>query len=232
MCGRYGLFAPPDEITRLFGTDPAFAFEPHYNIAPSQAAPVVIGAKDGPRAGLLRWGFHVGSAEKGRTLINARSETVHSSGAFRTAFGRRRCVIPASGFYEWRIEGDGKVPYWIHDPDGDLLGLAGIWGRDPRMEDGAERRTGDPGYAILTQPATGGLAQIHARMPVVLTAAGIRAWLDQESAPEVLAGVLADRPETELVPSSGLSGYPVSTLVNRPANDDEACLLPVGEPLF
>lgn len=232
MCGRYGLFAPPDEISRLFGTDTEFAFEAHYNIAPSQHSPVVIVAKEGPRAGLLRWGFHVGNAAKGRTLINARSETVHSSSAFRTAFGRRRCIVPANGFFEWRVEGGGKVPHWIHAPGSDVLAMAGIWGRDPLVEDGVERRTGDPGYAILTQPAVDSLAQIHARMPVLLTPAGVRAWLDREAPPDALAELLANRTTAEVLPPSELSAYPVSTLVNRPANDEEACLHPTGDRLF
>ena len=225
VCGRYGLFAPPEEIARLFGVAADFEYVPRYNVAPSQHALVALAASDGPRLGPLRWGFHVGGLAKGRRQINARSETVHSSPAFRTAFSRRRCLIPASGFYEWRPEEGGKVPYWIHSNSNTLFVMAGIWGRDPQLEGSEERQTGEAGFTILTRSATPTLKTIHDRMPILLRPDSAALWLDRSASVEVLRGTLAEAPVE-------VSAYPVSTVVNSPANDEPECIQPVGPLLF
>lgn len=226
MCGRYGNFMPAEEITALFGAEGPLVWDERFNIAPSQDAPIALRSKSGNRVGTLRWGLHVGSADRGRRQINARSETIHTRPAFRTAFERRRCVVPASGFFEWRLEGDRKVPYWITAADGAPLVMAGVWGRDPESsEQGGEQRMGEPGFAVLTRAATEPLLQIHERMPAILNRAQWDAWLDRDASQESLLGVLTGPPTV-------LTAHPVSTAVNRPVNDDPGCITPSGPPLF
>jgi putative SOS response-associated peptidase YedK len=225
MCGRYGLFVPADEIAGLFGIEGILEFPPRFNIAPSQPAPVVVGSSSGTRVGVLRWGLYVGSLNRGRRQINARSETVHTRPALRTAIAQRRCLVLASGFYEWRMEEEGKVPYWIHSPAHPLLAMAGIWGRDPILTEDQERQTGEPGYAIVTRAATAGIQHIHARMPALLSREDWGAWLDSKTPVESLRAALSR-------PIAGLSAHPVSSDVNRPDCDRPDCVEPVGVALF
>ncbi len=225
MCGRYGLFPPPEEIARLFGVSADFEYSPRFNIAPSQRALIAVGSSAGPRLGPLRWGFEVGNAPKARRMINARSETAHSSPAFRTAFARRRCVVPASGFYEWRPEEEGKVPYWVHSPSDGLILMAGIWGRDTEIEGGEQRQTGEAGYAVLTRPATRQMSRIHHRMPVLLSTTQAELWLDKQAAVETVREAMMGDPVE-------LSAHAVSTAMNRAANDAPECIRPTHDSLF
>jgi putative SOS response-associated peptidase YedK len=157
-------------------------------------------------------------------MINARSETVSEKPAFRSAYKRRRCLVPADGFYEWKKEGVGeggktaKVPYWIHLAQGEPFTFAGLW----EKWEGGE---GDPVYSftILTTQASPGIREIHPRMPVILSREGGDRWLQPEASPEEL--------QTLLQPYTGqdLKAYPVSTLVNSPRNDLPACIAPRPE---
>ncbi len=228
MCGRYALATPTDELVEVFDVGHV-AFQDHparYNVAPTQHVPVIVQGRDGGRRmGLMRWGlvpFWAESPAMGSRLINARSETASSKPAFREAWRRRRCVVPADGFYEWRKpKGDdgasrGKTPFWIHRADGRPLAMAGLWERW-RASDGAEELHT---FTILTRPATPWMARLHHRMPVLLEGERIGEWLV---------------PGADLVDDSGmrLSAHEVSRRVNSPGNDDPECLevVPGGEVL-
>jgi len=219
MCGRYTLAAGPDELVEAFDVPPpTFDLEPRYNIAPSQAVPVVAEDRHGRRMGLLTWGLVPGWAdEPGPGVINARSESVARKPSFREAFERRRCLVPADGFYEWKKEGGAKVPYWIRPRAGGVMSFAGIWERWSRP--GAEPRHT---FAILTTDASADVAPIHDRMPVVIEPEDRNRWLDRNARADEIAGLLHPARDGSLV------SHPVSTRVNRPAEDDPGLIAPVG----
>lgn len=218
MCGRYSLAAGADELVEAFDVPlPPFELTPRYNIAPSQQAPVVAADRHGRRIGLLTWGFlprH--SAEPGPGIVNARSESVADKPSFREAFARRRCLVPADGFYEWRREGKRKVPYWIHPRREGILSFAGIWERRSAA-DAESRHT----FAILTAEASEDVAPIHERMPVIIGAADRTAWLDPLTSLDALRELM--RPAA----AGALARREVSPRVNRPTEDDAALIAPV-----
>lgn len=216
MCGRYSLTTPVDDLVEVFDVPPvAFEYKPRYNIAPTQDVPVVASDRRGTRLGLLRWGlvpYWADDPSIGSRMINARSETLLKKPAFKEAAVSRRCLVPADGFYEWAKEGDRKVPYWIHSPDGEPLAFAGLWERwHPRGP--------EPVYsmAIITVDANDGIRHLHHRMPAIIPAADRRAWLDTDTPVEDALSLLKPY-------EGGLDAYPVSTLVNSPANDVPECL--------
>ncbi len=213
MCGRYTLYHDEEDLSELFALD-AFPWTPRYNIAPTQWVPIVRTGSDGARGRLdARWGLVPAwvkdpSAFK-MLLFNARSETVGEKPAFRDAVRRARCVVPASGFYEWRVDGAGaKVPHYVHRRDGAPLALAGLF---------AERPQGDPRFsaAILTTEPNALMAELHDRMPVILEPAALERWLD----PSIrdLAGL-----EDLLRPAADglLEAYPVHRAVGNARVDE------------
>ena len=225
MCGRYTLSVPLSILIDTFDVPPpGFEYVPRFNIAPTQEVPVVAQDERGRRMGLLRWGLVPSWAKDpamGSRLINARSETVATKPAFRSAFARRRCLVPADGFFEWK-KGDGsqgksapKTPYWIHPADGSFMAFAGLWERWEAPE-GDLLHT----YTILTTPASPAIHHIHPRMPVILPQGAWAPWLDSSTDHEVL-GSLLNPPEGEV-----LRAHPVSTLVNSPRNDLPECITP------
>ena len=215
MCGRYTLATPPEELIEVFDVpDLTFDLVPRYNVAPGQKVPVVGEDRRGRRMGLLRWGFvPAGAEEPGSGWINARGESAARNRSFGEAFAHRRCLVPADGFYEWKVEGDRKVPRWFHPAEGGVLALAGIWehwerpGREPR-----------DGFAILTVAANADVAPVHDRMPLIVAPEDREAWLARETAPERLRRIV--RP----APDGLLDARVVSTRVNS-ARDDDAELL-------
>ncbi len=228
MCGRYTLISPLDDLLDVFGVPEVhFDYRPRYNIAPSQDAPVLAEDQDGRRIGLLRWGLIPSWADDpaiGSRMINARSETVSEKPSFRAAFGRRRCIVLADGFFEWsrpglaggHEEGEGKkVPYWIHLPTQKPFGMAGLWEKWSPPE-------GDPIYTftILTTEANDDLRSIHHRMPVILPPDEYRDWLSLDTSPSHLQEMMA--PFSVGV----LDARQVSTLVNSPGNDVPECVEP------
>jgi putative SOS response-associated peptidase YedK len=228
MCGRYTLHASPREIARRFDVEPGSLLDgapPRYNIAPTQEVPAVGPSSDGGRGlALFRWGLVPHWADDPSELpplINARSETVHRKPAFREAFARRRCLLPADGFYEWRREGEVKQPYHLRMPGGDLFAFAGIWDRWSPKGDGGETIES---CAILTTDAAPGIADLHERMPVILRREDYGRWLDRSARER---GQLQDLLES---PSeTPLEYYPVSRRVNRPAHDDPSCIEPLED---
>jgi putative SOS response-associated peptidase YedK len=180
MCGRYASFLPPDLIARLFGTkNPLPNLKPTWNMAPTMDAPVV---RRHPETGerhldLLTWGFvpaFTKTLKEARRTVNARAETVTSSGMFRAAFAKRRCLVPAAAFYEWRAEPGGKTPFAIARTDGDPMAFAGIW-EGWRSPDGDILRS----FAIVTTSANAQMRALHERMPVILEAADWPIWLGE-----------------------------------------------------
>ncbi|MGD8379147.1 MAG: SOS response-associated peptidase [Gammaproteobacteria bacterium] len=219
MCGRYAYFAPPDQIARAFGLADVPDFPPHYNVAPTQDAPVIRDIGEGRQCHLLHWGlipFWAKDASVGNRMINARAETVSDKPAFRRAFRHRRCLVPASGFYEWRAEPGGKQPWFITLPDGEPMAFAGLWER----WDGADGTVDS--FTILTTDANPAMRAIHERMPVILPPDAFDEWLKASSDPEHLKPLL--------VPYRGpLLSHPVSRRVNSPRNDGPDLVAAVGE---
>ena len=224
MCGRYSLTTPVEGLRRVFGFLEQPNLAPRYNIAPSQEIAAVRLGEDGARHFVwLRWGLIPSWAKEARIgyrMINARAETVAEKPAFRAAFGRRRCLVLADGFYEWQKREKGaKQPYRITLADGGPFGFAGLWEswRDPESGERVESAT------IVVTEANELLRPIHDRMPVILAPADIDAWLDAERPREAAQALL--RP----CPAAALAAYPVSTRVNKVANDDPAVIAPFDD---
>ena len=176
MCGRFSNSLTLSEQRRLLqATGPDLDWAPSWNICPTQQTPVMLGGASGRRLGLMRWGWNPVPLG-GRLLINARGEEVHQKPLFRDARERRRCILPASGFYEWQpatTKQERPQPYAFAQPGTPILAIAGLWEMAP-VEDG-----GKQGRAILlTVPANDLVAPIHDRMPLVLGPEAWDQWLD------------------------------------------------------
>jgi putative SOS response-associated peptidase YedK len=229
MCGRFTLRTPSTVLIEHFDLDvradrQLALFEPRYNIAPTQDVVTIrLDPTTGRRqAGMLRWGL-VPSWSKtlasGAPMINARSETLATKPAFRSAFRSRRCLIPADGFYEWQQSASGakgkKQPFYIHRTDGQPFAFAGLWEkwRDPASELSIESCT------IVTTTANQALSELHDRMPVIVAPGDYAQWLNPAAVdPAELQNLLSPCGDDELV------AKPVSTHVNRVANDDPGCI--------
>ena len=218
MCGRYTITSPLEGLRQLFLFEEMPNLAPRFNVAPSQEAPVVRLEDDGKRhLRLLRWGL-IPSWAKDRSIgyktINARAETVADKPAFRSAFRRRRCLVLADGFFEWQKRDKGKQPYRIVLADRGAFAMAGLWEswRDPEAGERVES------FTIIVTDANERLAAIHDRMPVILPPEAHAPWLEAETAREDLLALM--RP----YPGEAMEAYPVSTLVNKPANDEPACI--------
>lgn len=224
MCGRFALFDPGEALVAAFGLGEVSAaalsdrvLEPRYNIAPTQPVLAVRLGRSGERElAMMQWGLVPSWAKDpsiGSRMINARAETAAEKPSFRSAFKRRRCIIPASGFYEWQKLDSGKQPMFIHAADRQPLGLAGLW-EIWQSSDGSYLES----CTILTTTPNDLMAPIHNRMPVILETADYDTWLHSEPDPSL--GLHLLRP----YPASEMAAYPVSTLVNNPRNDDPACV--------
>lgn len=216
MCGRFSLDALPDTLARHFDLPEVPALGPRYNIAPAQDIAVIRPGLQGRECVLLRWGLVPAWSSEPRTkysTINARAESVADKPAYRHAFRHRRCLIPATGFYEWKQTDDTRIPHHIRMKDGGLFALAGLWERWEKDATALESCT------IVVTAANRLMAPIHDRMPVILDPARYVAWLDPDNTNE--AALLA-----MLVPYADdlLEAWPVSRLVNNPANDSPRCL--------
>jgi len=221
MCGRYSITTPPEAMTRLFNIEgPVPNFLARYNVAPSQDVPVVRQAGAARQLAMVRWGLIPSWAKEGaKPLINARGESVAEKPSFRTAFRRRRCLLPADGFYEWRRPEEGpKTPFSIRLREGGPFVMAGIW-ETWAAADGSELDT----CAIITTDANKTLAPIHHRMPVILAPEDWARWLET---PESEARDLL--PLLRPAPDNILEAHEISTRVNRVANDDPSLLDPVA----
>ena len=220
MCGRFSLASEPSALFEEFGLHPPAAWGPRYNIAPTQDVLVIAADARGARMGILRWGLvpaGAPDARGGARMINARGETLERRPSFREAYRRRRCLVLADGFYEWRREGGTKQPVRIRLGSGVPFALAGIWERW-RGPGGEELAT----CAIVTTPPSPAIAHLHDRMPLLLGRSERARWLDAALTPAERSGLIRPYPGDDLV------WHPVSTLVNAPAHDVPACLEPAG----
>jgi putative SOS response-associated peptidase YedK len=220
MCGRFVITSPPEALRRIFGYSEQPNFPPRFNISPTQPIPVVIIENGNRHFRLMRWGLlpaWVKDPRKFTLLINARAETVREKPAFKNAIKRRRCLIPADGYYEWQASGQRKRPYFIHRRDGGPIALAGL----------AETWIGPNGeeldtVAIVTAPASADLAVLHYRVPVTIAPADFEHWLDCNTHDvDAVMTLLRGPDEGEFV------WHEVSTRVNRVANDDAQLMLPI-----
>lgn len=219
MCGRYVQASSPELLAGRFGVDEVRIEEhaPVYNVAPRAEMPMVRRREDRTVLSNLRWGLVPSWAKDpkmGDRLINARAEDVADKPAFRTAFARRRGLVPADGFYEWqpRPGQKKKQPMFVHRRDGEPMAFAGLWEvwRDRNAgEDADWLRT----FAIVTTRPNDLLAPIHDRMPVILPEAAWDTWLDPEAEPAALESLLVPAPD------DSIAVYPVSLLVNSADND-------------
>ena len=216
MCGRFTQ-ADIEKLDRaLYKLFEVPSFEPRYNIAPTQDAAVIRESKRGRTIEPLRWGLIPSWANDPKVAmrtINARAESIAEKPAFKESFSRRRCVIPASGFYEWQKRGSKKQPYFIHPSSGHFA-FAGLWDRWFSHTDGPLET-----FTIITTDANDALVDLHDRMPVILDAQHVDTWLDPENED---TGTLQDilRP----APSALTDSYPVSTFVNNVANEGATCI--------
>lgn len=218
MCGRYTL-VKTSEVTRRFGAEQAsFEVAPRYNIAPGQELPVVV--RNSPNhLEMMRWGLVPSWAKDtkiGYQMINARAEGIEKKASFRKPFQKQRCIIPASGFYEWQKQGSRKIPHYFKMANDELFGFAGLYDIYTD-ENGQKLKT----YTIITTEANEIVGPVHDRMPVILTPEEEAIWLDPEiHDPETLLPLLKPYPADEMMV------YTVSTLVNKPQNDGPELLGP------
>jgi putative SOS response-associated peptidase YedK len=211
MCGRFAVITPPEAMRALFAYGEQPNFPARYKIAPTQPIAVVAAEAGRRRFMLMRWGFIPGFVKDEKTfplIINIRAETVREKPSYRAAFQRRRCLIPADGFYEWRRAGRDKIPFLIRRADEKTFAFAGLhetWS----SPDGSEIDTA----AIITTDANGLLSALHHRMPVILDAADHARWLDPETSPDRAEALL--RP----APNGLLAMKRVGKAVNKATNE-------------
>jgi putative SOS response-associated peptidase YedK len=220
MCGRFIIASPPEVLRQIFGYSEQPNFPPRHNIAPTQPIPVITFDNGIRNFCLMRWGLlpaWVKDPRKFSLVINARGETVLEKPAFKNAIKRRRCLIPADGYYEWQASGTRKRPYFIHRRDGAPMGFAAL----------AETWIGPNGeeldtVAIVTAAASADLAVLHHRVPVTIAPADFDRWLDCRMVDVETAMALLTAPgEGEFV------WHEVSTRVNHVAHDDAQLILPL-----
>ncbi len=215
MCGRFAFHSPAELVSRLFDVEFPLELEPRYNIAPSQYVAALrykeSGGSESFEPVMLRWGlvpFWAKDPSIGNRMINARQETADQKPAFRAAFKRRRCVILADGFFEWRNSTGGKIPTYISRQDEQPFAMAGLWERWGEEESQLETCT------IMTTAANSFMQALHQRMPVVLSPETARCWIDPAHVSKADLQDLLDPP-----PDAGLRSWEVGRDVNNPRND-------------
>ena len=250
MCGRFVSTSRPEEVASYFDASLAERLVPaagvaddadggwaNYNVAPTNSVLVVLERADTRWVDRFRWGlvpFWAKDPSVGSRMINARAETLAEKPAYRQAFRKRRCIIPADGFYEWQAPAEGvlnaagkkppKQPYFLHPADGTGLAMAGLyeWWRDPEVTDDEDPRAWLLSTTIITTAARDNVGRIHDRMPVAVLPEQRAAWLDpQTPGKEILAELLAP------TPAGFWDIYPVSTAVNSVRNQGPQLLDPV-----
>ena len=226
MCGRFTLTTTPEEVAQHFGLDEIPLLSPRFNVAPGQPIATLARAPEGARRVLTlrRWGLIPSWAKEpkiGNRMINARIKTAAEKPSFRGAFRKRRCLVPADGFYEWAARpGGAKQPFHIALPERRCFAIAGLWEswRDPA---GASIES----CTLLTTSAHAKLREVHDRMPVILDPADYASWLDPRLGDEATRARLA-----RSAPAEGLELHAVGRRVNDPRFDDAACLAPASGP--
>ena len=222
MCGRFTIHTTEAKIREAFHLpdNSVLELKPRFNIAPSQDIPIIRDTETSREMIMAQWGLVPNWSKEPKTkysTINARIESVAEKPTYRTPFKRRRCLIPADGFYEWKVVNGNKIPHHIRMRNGGIFAFAGLW----------DRREGDgqtlDSCTIIVMPSNEVMKPIHVRMPAIITPANYDWWLDSR---------ITDKQEIfrylTSAPSSQLTTFPVSTWVNVPKYDDERCILPAG----
>ena len=220
MCGRFAFYSPREAVLAVFGVQFPFELEPRYNIAPTQMVAAIRSVASGTPEGVaLRWGLVPSWAKDaaiGNRMINARAETLAEKPSFRNAWKKRRCVILANGFYEWRKQTTGKTPYYIATRDERPIAFAGLWERWDKGDSPLETCT------IITTSANRALRELHDRMPVILPPDALRVWVDPGQPLEVVERLL--QPAAEDL----LTFHEVSRAVNSPAHEGAELIAATG----
>lgn len=224
MCGRFTLTTPEQDLLVQFNLPEIPDLKPRYNIAPTQPVAAVRVPKAGAKRELvmLHWGlipFWAKDPSLGARMINARSETVAEKPAFRAAFRRRRCLVPADGFYEWQKQNGAKQPFFIRLRDSRPFAFAGLW----EHWGDKEGQVLESCTVLTTQPNEL-IRPLHNRMPVILHPHSYALWLDPEAQD---AGTL--RRLLDPYPSGEMVAYPVSRYVNKPQHEGPDCIAPLPE---
>ena len=226
MCGRYALAQEHEALRIRFGfaeeSAPTFTHSPRFNIAPTQTAPIITNGQE-TKLRAMRWGLiphWAKDAAIGNSLINARADTAAEKPSFRDSFKKRRCLVPATGFYEWKKEplSKSKQPYFIATRTRDIFSFAGLWSIWKNPQTSEEIWS----YTILTTEPNELMHEIHNRMPVILPAEREKDWLDLAVNPASLRELLVP------CPPEFLEAFPVSKVVNSPRNDTPDCIAPLA----
>jgi putative SOS response-associated peptidase YedK len=220
MCGRYSLIFIDDLGKRFRICDPMLGIRSHFNIAPSQMMPVIAEQQGKTRMIMMRWGLIPEAAkdpERSMHPINAKAETLSEKPMFRGLLQNRRCLVPASGFYEWKKEGTRKIPFYIRLKETPLFAFAGLY--DVWYDPSA---TPHPTYTLVTTRANELVSPLHDRMPVILKREDEERWLTGSApSPEEMKTILGPYDAIEM------EAYPVSSRVNSPDANDERLIQPV-----
>lgn len=221
MCGRYSLTLAFEDVISLFNIFidelSADTFPPRYNVAPTNIMPVIINEEGQKRIKPMQWGlipYWAKDKSISSKLINARLETLAEKPAFKGALARRRCLVPADGYYEWQKTSNKKNPYRIIVSDRKVFAFAGLW-------DEWRSPNGDPilSFTIITTAPAAAVSQIHDRMPLILPKELEDRWIGGAASDQDRADFL-----NHIAPETELKAYPVSPLVNSPKNDFPACI--------
>jgi putative SOS response-associated peptidase YedK len=222
MCGRYANFLTEQELVDAFAiatiADDARLLPPNFNLGPMQQGVIIRQRPDAREAELAKWGLVPGWAKDpgvGVRAFNARAETIAEKPTFKNAFAKRRCIVPANGYFEWQVTEDGKVPQFIHPADGSPLAFAGLTEVWRPSKDDPWLVT----FSIVTTEARGEMKQIHDREPVMLTRDDVDVWLDPESTQDDLFATIAD-------PAPELTWHAVDKRVANVRNNDEGLIEP------
>jgi putative SOS response-associated peptidase YedK len=216
MCGRFNLTATPETIIEHFELQRLSNYQPSYNITPAQKILSIVELDDKSRKAVnLFWGLVPSWAKDSKNshhLINARAETVREKPSFRSAFRHRRCLIVASGFYEWQQQDTGKQAFHIHHQDNQLFAFAGLWEHWQHEQQALYSCT------IITTEATEFMQPIHERMPVIIPQASYQQWLEKSADEDQVLQLLDNQAYKSMTATT------ISDWVNNPRHDDERCL--------
>ena len=219
MCGRFAFYSPAEATSALFNVAFEVDIQPRYNIAPTQyIAGIKLGENAEREVSMFRWGlvpFWAKDPSIGNRMINARAETVADKPSFRNAYKHRRCLILASGFYEWRKEASGKTPYFITTADESPFAFAGLWENWTDKENGESLQS----TTIVTAEANEFMTSLHHRMPIILQQESANDWLGGDN--DLVHNV------ADITPP--LKAWPVDKRVNNARNEGEDLVLPDGE---
>jgi putative SOS response-associated peptidase YedK len=219
MCGRFAFYSPSEAAAALFGAMDTIEVQPRYNIAPTQyVAAIRSNESDERNLVMLRWGlvpFWAKDSSIGNRMINARAETVAEKPSFRAAYRHRRCLVLADGFYEWRKQDSGKIPYFISPASGKPFAFAALWENWQSKESDESLQT----TTLITTAANDYMTALHHRMPVILEPETATKWLAGDNS--LLEQASADSPE--------LRAWPIDRRVNNARNEGEDLILPVGD---